>query len=106
MSLKRSRHFREELEHWVQEGLVSPETQRILVQRYELDIAPPWYRQTSLILQSIAVVLVGLGFFLLISYNWQSFPIWLQVLVIFYHLLVLGRVPYIFYNILIILLWK
>lgn len=72
--------LRTEIDAWLAEQLISPEQAQKLHQRYELDAPAPWYLRSGFILSGVALVLVGMGFFLLISANWEHLPLWARVL--------------------------
>lgn len=71
--------LRTEIAAWLEEQLISEEQAQKLYSRYELDAAPPWYLRSGFILSGVAIVLVAMGFFLLISANWEHLPLWARV---------------------------
>lgn len=77
MTFHRSAAFRDEIESWVEDGIISPEQAARLRDRYDLDssAAPPWYTRPGAILQGLAAFLVGMGLLLILSYNWHRFPV-------------------------------
>lgn len=76
--LKGSTRFHKEIQHWVNQGLISEAQAEQLAEKYALDGSPPWYRNSSFILSAIALIVVGMGLFLLISENWQELGIYTQ----------------------------
>ncbi len=74
-NFKHSRQLKAEIESWRQENLISGEQAEQLIRRYELDVAPPWYRRTDFILRALALLLAALGLLLIISQNWHRLPI-------------------------------
>lgn len=69
----RSTVFRKELDTWAHEGIVSDEQKALLYERYQLGLDPPWYFRSSFIISSVALTIVALGLFLIISENWHHF---------------------------------
>ncbi len=78
--LKGSERFKEEIDWWQKQGWVSPEQANLLIDSYELNLAPPWYRQSGVLIKAISLFIVAMGIFLLISANWQNLPMPLQML--------------------------
>lgn len=74
-SLKRSPQFREEIQSWVADGVISGEQAAKLFARYELDREAPWYLQSGFWLRGLAILLVSMGFLLIISENWHRFNV-------------------------------
>ncbi|HQU73284.1 MAG TPA: DUF2157 domain-containing protein [Calditrichia bacterium] len=71
LPLPRPGQFREEIEAWVKEGIITPEQAQLLINRYHLDDDPPWYRQSGFILKALAILLAGMALLLVISQNWH-----------------------------------
>lgn len=80
MKLNRSKDFKQEIDTWLQENLISQHQHSTLVTRYELDKEAAWYMQTNFIIQSVAFLLAAMGVILLISYNWDILPIPMRML--------------------------
>jgi uncharacterized membrane protein len=78
--LKGSERFKEEIDWWLKENWISAEQANSLISRYELDQAPPWYRQSGIWIKAISILIVVMGVFLFISANWQALPIPVQML--------------------------
>lgn len=72
---KGSPRLRNEIGEWVEQGIISREQARILRERYELDRETPWYLRSGFIIRALALLLAGMGLFLLISQNWSDFPL-------------------------------
>lgn len=72
---KGSARLRNEIGEWVEQGIISREQARLLRERYELDRDTPWFLRSGFILRALALLLAGMGLFLLISQNWSSFPL-------------------------------
>jgi uncharacterized membrane protein len=82
-NLKGSAQFREEIESWVKEGIISSDQSQKLSQKYqlpELGDAPPFYKDSSLILKSVAILIGVAGLMLVIAQNWDDLPIVARVL--------------------------
>ena len=79
MSLRRSSQLRAAIDEWVAEGLIGSDQAAALVERYELDAEAPWYKNISFLVGVVAVLLVGMGFVLGISQNWDHLSIPLRV---------------------------
>ncbi len=79
--LQNSQRFKQELATWQTEGLVSSEQVIKFEEKYNLNAPSPWYRNTSFILQTVAVLLAVMGFFLLIGMNWELLPIPVRTLI-------------------------
>ena len=78
--LKGSQRFKSELGYWVEEDIISPDQAQSLSDKYGLAESPPWYKNSSFILQGMALVLGVMGLFLLIGENWEHFPTYLRML--------------------------
>lgn len=78
--LKGSERFKEEIDLWKTQGWISPEQANLFIESYELNQAPPWYRQSGVLIKAISLFIVAAGIFLLISANWQSLPMAVQML--------------------------
>ncbi len=74
MAFKHSDTLRKEIALWLAEGLISEEQAQKLIERYELDKAQVWYKDSGNILKALAILLVTMGIFLVISANWESIP--------------------------------
>jgi uncharacterized membrane protein len=79
--LQHAPRFKEEIEMWVAEGIISEPQAQELVRRYELNVPPPWYMQSGWLLRGIGLLIVAAGILLLIAENWQHFPIPVQMLI-------------------------
>ncbi len=82
-NLKGSQQFREEIESWVKEGIISSEQSQKLSQKYELPQlgeAPPFYRDSSFILKAVAILIGVAGLMLVIAQNWDDLPIVVRML--------------------------
>ncbi len=78
--LKGSDRFKEEIDWWQKQGWISPEQAKLFIDSYELNQAPPWYKQSGVWIKAVSILIVAMGIFLLISANWQELPIAVQVL--------------------------
>jgi uncharacterized membrane protein len=78
--LKGSQRFKSELGDWVEESIISEEQDQNLSDKYGLAESPPWYKNSSFILQAMALLLGVMGLFLLIGENWEHFPTYLRML--------------------------
>lgn len=78
-SFHRSTVLRKELDTWAQEGIVSEDQKAILYERYQLGLDPPWYLRSSFIISAVALIIVALGLFLIISENWHHFGMIIRV---------------------------
>ncbi len=87
-TLKSSQRFKEEVEKWQSEGLITEEQAAKFIEKYDLDAPPPWYRRTSFILQAVALLLAAMGVFLLIAQNWDNLPVPLRTLMVLCPLLI------------------
>lgn len=76
---KGSSRLRNEISEWVEQGIISREQARILRERYELERETPWYLRSGFIIRALALLLGGMGLFLLISQNWSNFPLAVRV---------------------------
>ncbi len=77
-NLKGSAEFRDEIESWVKEGIINSEQSQKLSQKYELPQlgeAPPFYKDSSFILKSVAILIGVAGLMLVIAQNWDDLPI-------------------------------
>ncbi len=77
-NLKGSAQFREEIESWVNEGIINSEQSQKLSQKYQLPKlgeAPPFYRDSSFILKAVAILIGVAGLMLVIAQNWDDLPI-------------------------------
>ncbi|WP_291721954.1 DUF2157 domain-containing protein [Bernardetia sp.] len=77
-NLKGSRQFREEIEGWVKEDIISSTQAEQLSQKYELPKlgeAPPFYKDSSFILKAVAILIGVAGLMLVIAQNWDDLPI-------------------------------
>jgi uncharacterized membrane protein len=72
---KGSSRLRNEIGEWVEQGIISHEQARILRERYELERETPWYLRSGFIIRALALLLGGMGLFLLISQNWSEFSL-------------------------------
>ncbi|AFM05158.1 putative membrane protein [Bernardetia litoralis DSM 6794] len=82
-NLKGSVQFREEIESWVKEGIISSEQSQKLSQKYqlpELGESPPFYRDSSFILKGVAILIGVAGLMLIIAQNWDDLPIFARML--------------------------
>jgi uncharacterized membrane protein len=79
--LQNSQRFKQELATWQAEGLITSEQVAKFEEKYSLNAPSPWYRNTSFILQTVAVLLAVMGFFLLIGMNWELLPIPVRTLI-------------------------
>lgn len=86
--LKGSQRFKTELGFWVEEDIISEEQAQNLSDKYGLEESPPWYKNSSFILQAMALLLGVMGLFLLIGDNWEHFPTYLRMAMGFIPLLV------------------
>lgn len=78
--LKGSERFKEEIDWWKTQGWISPEQGDLFVESYELNQAPPWYRQSGVLIKAVSLFIIAAGIFLLISANWQHLPMAVQML--------------------------
>jgi uncharacterized membrane protein len=78
--LRGSERFKEEIDWWQKQGWVSPEQANLLIDSYGLNLAPPWYRQSGVLIKAISLFIVAMGIFLLISANWQELPMPVQMI--------------------------
>jgi uncharacterized membrane protein len=77
-NLKGSAQFREEIESWVKEGIISSDQSQKLSQKYqlpELGEAPPFYKDSSFVLKAVAILIGVAGLMLVIAQNWEDLPI-------------------------------
>ena len=77
-NLKGSAQFRQEIESWVKEGIISSDQSQKLSQKYqlpELGEAPPFYKDSSFILKGVAILIGVAGLMLVIAQNWDDLPI-------------------------------
>ena len=79
MSLRKSTHLRAAIDEWTAEGLITQDQAGVLIERYELDADAPWYKNVSFLVGIVAVILVGMGFVLGISQNWDHLSIPMRV---------------------------
>jgi len=73
INFKGSAKFKDEIEEWVRENIITGEQAKQLFTKYDLEKEPPWYLRTSFIISGLALLLVAMGFFLIISENWNQF---------------------------------
>lgn len=78
--LKGSERFKEEIDWWKGQGWISPEQADNFIESYGLNLAPPWYKQSGILIKAISLLIISMGIFLLISANWQVLPTAVQVL--------------------------
>ena len=74
-NFKHSAQFRQEIQNWVEEQIISPAQAAQLIAKYELDREEPWYLKSAFWLRGLALLLAGLGLLLLISANWHRFNV-------------------------------
>ncbi len=79
--LQHAARFKEEIDAWVAEGIISESQAQELMRRYELDVPPPWYMQSGWLLRGIGLLVVAVGILLLIAENWQHLPVVVQMLI-------------------------
>jgi len=82
---KNTRTFlKTEMSAWVAEGIVTEDGARVLKERYRLD-APERDsgKMLSMVIQSAAALLLGLGVCALVAANWQIIPAWLKIAVLY-----------------------
>lgn len=77
--LKGSERFKEEIDLWKAQGWISPEQGELFIENYELNQAPPWYKQSGVLIKAVSLFIIAAGIFLLISANWQQLPIVAQM---------------------------
>ncbi|MCU0450732.1 MAG: DUF2157 domain-containing protein [Bernardetiaceae bacterium] len=80
-TLKGSARFKQELQQWVAQGLLTAEQADQLAQQYEVDAPPPWYRDSTFLLRATGLLIGAMGFLLLIAANWEALPLPARVLV-------------------------
>jgi len=73
--------FKEEINTWVAEGIISELQAQELIRRYELDVPPPWYMQSGWLLRGIGLLVVAAGILLLVAENWQHLPVFAQMMI-------------------------
>jgi uncharacterized membrane protein len=73
-----------ELDHWIEEGLITPEQRAGIVGQYESkgDVSRKKQSRGVFVLQAIAMSLVALAMLLLIGFNWESLPGGLRIAVV------------------------
>ncbi len=74
-----SQQLRKEIAQWHDEGIINEHQAQQLYERYELLGEAPWYTRSSFIVSALAIFVVTLGLFLIISENWHSFSIPVRV---------------------------
>lgn len=74
-NFKHSAQFRQEIQTWVDEQIISPVQAAQLIAKYELDRESPWYLNSAFWLRGLALLLAGMGLLLLISENWHRFNV-------------------------------
>ncbi|MCC5944850.1 MAG: DUF2157 domain-containing protein [Bernardetiaceae bacterium] len=76
-------NIKDKLAHWVAQSLISQE-QAAAIWDYEEaqahSASAPWYRDTNLILRSVAILFAVAALFLLVASNWDSLPIAVRML--------------------------
>lgn len=77
--LKGSERFKEEIDWWQSQGWISSEQADNFVESYGLNLAPPWYKQSGVLIKAISLLIIAMGVFLLISANWQKLPTVVQM---------------------------
>jgi uncharacterized membrane protein len=72
--------FEQELQHWIEHDLISDAQGRRLLAYYPDDQPDqtPFYLQAGFIISALGIFVVALGLILLISQNWDSFPIYVR----------------------------
>lgn len=78
--LQHAPRFKEEIDLWLTEGIITEAQAQELIRRYGLDLPPPWYMQSGRLLRGIGLAVAATGFLLLIAENWQHLPIFLQIM--------------------------
>lgn len=78
---KAVKQLQREIREWLEEGIISEEQANILYVRYDVEAAPPWYRNTNYILSGVAVTVTVMGFLLLIGFNWDFIPLPVRMLI-------------------------
>lgn len=74
--------LRRESERWVEQGLISPEQQRAILDEYAGQ-AHGGQNRTVRLLSLLGILLIGSGVLLFIAANWSSIPAWLKTAGIF-----------------------
>ncbi len=97
-NFKGSARLKQEIESWLAEGIIDQSQADLLSERYELDQAPPWYLQSGFIIRSVAILLAGLAFLLVISENWHQFNIPVRMSIGLLPLLISYFLGYRFYS--------
>ncbi|MEN9443410.1 MAG: hypothetical protein RIS47_300 [Bacteroidota bacterium] len=72
-NLQNSQKFKDEVDSWYHEGIITPQQHQQLYNRYQLHQTSQGFR-ISYILSGLAILLITLGLFLLLSENWDKIP--------------------------------
>ncbi|MCS6968553.1 MAG: DUF2157 domain-containing protein [Cytophagales bacterium] len=79
--LQRMPRFREEIQTWVEEGIISSQQAEQLIQRYELDTPAPWYMQSGWLLRGVGLLVIATGMLMLIAHHWKDFStVWKAII--------------------------
>ncbi|MCS7018962.1 MAG: DUF2157 domain-containing protein [Cytophagales bacterium] len=79
--LQHAPRFKEEIQMWVAEGIITDVQAQELIRRYGLDAPPAWYRQSGWLLRGLGLLIVAAGILLLIAENWQHVPLAVQMMI-------------------------
>ena len=79
MPFYRSEKLKKALAQWLSEGIVSEEQAKVIALRHSINDGIPWYKQSKFIISVVGLLIVFLGLVLLISANWNEFPVWMRV---------------------------
>jgi uncharacterized membrane protein len=77
LSFKNAASFSREIQKWVTEGIITEAQAQKILEKYAAVFSEelPFYKRSSFIVSAMGVLIVAMGIILLISYNWEQFPI-------------------------------
>jgi uncharacterized membrane protein len=77
LNFKDAASFNQEVQKWVAEGIITQTQAQKILAKYASIFSEeiPFYKRSSFIVSAMGALIIAMGVILLISYNWERFPI-------------------------------